>query len=77
MWRVFLFYRNEVPIHSLYCLTSSVHAPVPTSLCKNILVFIYAKARILITICLLNACTILKKVYSWRKLKTFVYVLLI
>ena len=31
------------------------------SLCKNILVFIYAKARILITICLLHACTILKK----------------
>ena len=34
--------------------------PVSPSLCKNILVFIYAKARILITICLLNACTILK-----------------
>ena len=36
--------------------------PVPPSLCKNILVFIYAKARILIDMRLLNACTILKKV---------------
>ena len=50
--------------------------PVSPSLCKNILVFIYAKARILITICLLNACTILKKVYRWRTPKTVVYVLL-
>ena len=37
-------------------------ASVSPSLCKNILVFIYAKARILIDMCLLNACTILKKV---------------
>ncbi len=35
--------------------------PVSPSLCKNILAFIYAKARILIAICLLNTCTILKK----------------
>ncbi len=51
-----------LPFTVCFMINILAHSPSNPSLCKNILVFIYAKARILIFMCLLNACTILKKV---------------